>query len=186
MKKGREMRINVPPSSEHPAVFLRQLERSDANDWYTYLTLPEVFEHTSWDLHSIEDLLPMFDAFDSTSVDSVRRLAIVDNHSQQLVGTIGFHSLSNANQTSEIAYDIAPSHWGKGIASAVCDAVTRWSFSAYGFVRVQATVLHTNARSENVLRRCHFQHEGLLRSYRMVRGTPRDFLLYSRLSTEQR
>jgi RimJ/RimL family protein N-acetyltransferase len=128
----------------------------------------------------------MFDAFDSTSADSVRRLAIVDNQSQQLVGTIGFHTVSSANQTAEIAYDIAPSHWGKGVASAVCDAVTRWSFSAYGFVRVQATVLHTNARSENVLRRCHFQREGLLRSYRMVRGTPGDFMLYSRLSTEQR
>ncbi|VVE37517.1 GNAT family N-acetyltransferase [Pandoraea horticolens] len=180
------MRINVAPNSEHPDVSLRQLERSDASDWYAYLALPEVFEHTSWNLESSEDLLPMFDAFDSTSADSVRRLAIVDSQSLQLVGTIGFHTVSSANRTAEIAYDLAPSHWGRGIASAVCDAVTRWSFFTYGFVRVQATVLRTNSRSESVLRRCHFQREGLLRSYRMVRGTPGDFLLYSRLPTESR
>lgn len=179
------MRITEAPSSGHPAVVLRQLERSDADDWYSYLALPEVFQHTSWNLDSVRDLSRLFDSFDSTSADSDRRLAIVDRLDDRLVGTIGFHTISNANKTAEIAYDVAPSHWGLGVASAVCEAVTRWAFSTYGFIRVQATVLHTNARSESVLKRCHFRREGLLRSYRMVRGTPGDFVLYSRLSTDE-
>lgn len=178
------MRVLAAPNSGHPAVVLRQLERSDAGDWYAYLALPEVFQHTSWNLDSAKDLSRLFDLFDSPSADSERRLAIVDKRHDRLIGTIGFHTVSSANKTAEIAYDIAPSHWGKGIASAVCDAVTRWSFLSYGFVRVQATVLHTNVRSEKVLQRCHFRREGLLRSYRMVRGTPGDFVLYSRLSTD--
>ena len=178
------MRIMAAPNSGHPAVALRQLERSDANDWYSYLALQEVFQHTSWNLDSAKDLSRLFDLFDSPSEDSERRLAIIDKLQNRLIGTIGFHTVSSANKTAEIAYDIAPSHWGKGIASAVCDTVTRWSFFSYGFVRVQAAVLHTNVRSERVLQRCHFRREGLLRSYRMVRGTPGDFLLYSKLSTD--
>lgn len=179
------MRIKAAPSSGHPAVVLRQLERSDADNWYSYLSLPEVFQHTSWNLDSVRDLSRLFDLFDSTSGDSDRRLAIVDRLDDRLIGTIGFHTISNANRTAEIAYDVAPSHWGLGIAGAVCDAVTRWAFSTYGFIRVQATVLHTNVRSERVLKRCHFRREGLLRSYRMVRGTPGDFVLYSKLSTDE-
>ncbi|WP_179401447.1 GNAT family N-acetyltransferase [Burkholderia guangdongensis] len=175
------MRIDAAPCSGHAEVSLRQLEKSDVEAWYEYLRLPEVFRHTSWNLRSSDDLRAMFDELDSASADSTRRLAIVDNRSQQLIGTVGFHTVSSVNHTAEIAYDLSPVHWGKGIASAVCAAVTAWSFSAYGFVRVQATVLQTNSRSTEVLRRCRFRYEGLMRAYRMVRGTPGDFALYSRL-----
>jgi [ribosomal protein S5]-alanine N-acetyltransferase len=178
------MKIENAPSSGYPGVSLRQLERSDMHAWYDYLSLPHVFEHTSWNLQSPEDLAAMFDGFESTSTQSVRRLAIVSNSDQQLIGTIGFHTVSDVNRTAEIAYDLSPVCWGKGIASAVCEAVTAWSFEAYGFVRVQGTVLHSNSRSARVLERCRFRYEGLLRSYRMVRGTPGDFALYSRLANE--
>jgi RimJ/RimL family protein N-acetyltransferase len=178
------MRIEIAPSSGYPGLALRQLERSDVDAWYAYLALPQVVEHTSWNLRSRNDLLSMFDEFESTSRQSSCRLAIVSNDAQRLIGTIGFHTVSDVNRTAEIAYDLSPAYWGRGIASAVCDAVTAWSFDAYGFVRVQGTVLKSNTRSAQVLQRCRFRYEGLLRSYRMVRGTPGDFMLYSRLATD--
>jgi [ribosomal protein S5]-alanine N-acetyltransferase len=179
------LKIEFPPSSGYPGISLRQLERSDWDAWYAYLTLPNVFEHTSWNLQSREDLSTTFDALESTSPQSMRRLAIVnDGGGGELIGTIGFHTVSEVNCTAEIAYDLSPSYWGRGIASAVCDTVTTWSFKAYGFVRVQGTVLKGNARSAQVLQRCRYRYEGLLRSYRMVRGTPGDFALYSRLATD--
>jgi [ribosomal protein S5]-alanine N-acetyltransferase len=178
------MRIEVPPRSEYPGISLRQLERSDLDAWYAYLTLPHVFEHTSWNLQSRAELSAMFDAIESTSSQSIRRLAIVSNDSGNLIGTIGFHTISDVNCTAEIAYDLSPSYWGKGIASVVCDAVTTWSFDTFGFIRVQGTVLKSNSRSAQVLQRCRYRYEGLLRSYRMVRGTPGDFALYSRLATD--
>ncbi|AOJ05728.1 MULTISPECIES: GNAT family N-acetyltransferase [Burkholderia] len=178
------MRIDAAPPSGYSGVSLRQLERSDVDAWYSYLKLPHVFEHTSWDLRSREDLMPMFDGFESTSAQSVRRLAIIGDDDRKLIGTIGFHTVSDVNRTAEIAYDLSPSHWGRGIASAVCAAVTAWSFGAYGFVRVQGTVLKTHSRSGRVLHNCGYRYEGLLRSYRMVRGVPGDFALYSRLATD--
>jgi ribosomal-protein-alanine N-acetyltransferase len=39
--------------------------------------------------------------------------------------------------------------------------------------------LRSNERSAKVLARCGFEREGLLRSYRMVRGVPGDFWIYS-------
>ncbi|MBU9576812.1 GNAT family N-acetyltransferase [Ralstonia mannitolilytica] len=131
-----------------------------------------------------DDLLPLFEEFSSDSPDSARRLAIVESRTLRLVGTIGFHTVSSRNRTAEIAYDLSPEYWGRGIATTLCSAVTAWSFSTYGFVRVQASVLQTNNRSATVLQRCGFQYEGLLRSFRMVRGTPSDFAIYSKLATE--
>jgi RimJ/RimL family protein N-acetyltransferase len=136
-------------------------------------------------LRTKDDLLPLFEEFESASPDSARRLAIVENNTQRLIGTIGFHTVSSVNRTAEIAYDLSPQYWGRGLATALCSQATAWSFSTYGFVRVQATVLQANSRSSRVLQRCGFQYEGLLRSFRMVRGIPSDFAIYSKLAADK-
>ena len=51
-------------------------------------------------------------------------------------------------------------------------------------VRVQGTVLETNVGSARVLQKCRYRHEGLLRSFRMVRGIPGNFQLYARLNDD--
>ncbi|SFC94577.1 GNAT family N-acetyltransferase [Collimonas sp. OK412] len=169
------------PDFVHELVALRPLSRADAAAWYAYLTMPRVLDHTSWDLRSMDDLMQKFDALESLDPASEIRLAIVRHDSGALVGTIGFHSISLLHKTVEIAYDLAPAVWGKDIAPAVCNAVAEWGFSYLGAVRIQATVLDSNTRSIRVLEKCGFQCEGLLRSFRMVRGHPRNFWIYSRL-----
>jgi ribosomal-protein-alanine N-acetyltransferase len=176
------MRIDSPPDSGYPDIALRQLERTDIPAWFDYLSLPEVIEHTSWNLRSAADLVPMLDAFESRAPTSMRRMAIIDQARNGLAGTIGFHTVSDVNRSAEIAYDLAPAYWGRGIASAVCAAVTAWAFSHEGLVRVQATTLETNLRSDKVLEKCGYRYEGLLRAYRMVRGTPGNFRMYARVS----
>jgi ribosomal-protein-alanine N-acetyltransferase len=176
------MRIAFPPDSGYPGIALRQLERADIPAWFDYLSVPEVVEHTSWNLRLAADLVPMLDAVESSAPTSMRRMAMIDEERGGLVGTIGFHTVSDVNRSAEIAYDLAPAYWGRGIASAVCTAVTAWAFSHEDWVRVQATVLETNLRSDKVLKKCAYGYEGLLRAYRMVRGTPGNFRMYARVS----
>lgn len=178
------MRIPTAPTVDFLNISLRQLERTDITAWYAYLSNSEVTQHTSWNLRSEEDLLPLFDEIESTHSTSIRRLAIINQTSGDLIGTIGFHSISEANRSAEIAYDLAPAYWGKGIASAVCSSVTQWAFTEYGFVRVQGTVLETNRGSAQVLVKCGFQYEGKLRAFRMVRGRPGNFEMYAILNTD--
>ncbi|WP_175907058.1 GNAT family N-acetyltransferase [Burkholderia seminalis] len=178
------MRIDRPPRSGFPGLSLRQLDRADLDAWYAYLSNPDVFRHTSWNLRAPDDLLPLFDNIESADPDSIRRLAIVDTASGTLAGTVGLHTVSTVNRSAEIAYDLAPSHWGRGIASAVCEAVTAWAFTTGGFMRMQAVVLTSNAGSARVLQKCGYRYEGLLRAYKMVRGTPGDFAMYARLATD--
>src|SRR5450759_53344 len=176
------MRFSDVPIIDIPGITLRPVELADIPTWYEYLSLPKVVEHTSWNLKSAEDLRPLIESYNSDDLSSEIRFAIQADFRAPLVGTIGFHTVSAVNRTAELAYDLHPSLWGLGIASACCRAVAAWGMSQRKYVRIQATVLETNAPSIRVLEKCGLSLEGKLRSYRMVRGTPRDFWLYAKVA----
>jgi [ribosomal protein S5]-alanine N-acetyltransferase len=171
------MQFKALPQPEHELVMLRPLTHADILQWYEYLAMPVVFEHTSWNVQSASDLEHY--AEQSELPSSLLRLAIAERSTNQLVGTIGFHTVSAENRTAELAYDLSPPWWGKGIASHMCEVMVEWAHSHVGLLRVQASVLTSNHRSVEVLQRCGFKREGRLRSYRIVRGKPGDFWMYS-------
>jgi ribosomal-protein-alanine N-acetyltransferase len=173
------MRFAQAPHVDGAAVTLRPLEVSDIAAWYDYLALPHVVQHTSWNLKSADDLRPMIDWYNADEPASAIRFAIVPGEGGPLIGTIGFHTISRANRSAEMAYDVHPAHWGRGIATACCRALVDWGFAQRHYVRIQATALQSNAASLRVLEKCGFAREGLLRNLRIVRGEPRDFWLYA-------
>lgn len=173
------MRFPLAPLVDSPGITLRPVELSDIPVWYEYLSIPRVLEHTSWALNSADDLSTLVVSCNCAESSSEIRFAIQAAPEGPLVGTIGFHTISPENRTAEIAYDLHPSFWGRGIMSACCRAVVAWGMSERRYVRVQSTVLETNAASMRVLEKCGFSLEGRLRKYRMVRGKPCDFWLYS-------
>jgi ribosomal-protein-alanine N-acetyltransferase len=178
------MQFSRLPDCTHDLVLLRPLEVHDLPAWFGYLSLPRVVEHTSWNLRAVDDLASYVTGAEPATPSSRLRLAIALRSTGELIGTAGFHTVSPENRSAEIAYDLAPSMWGKGIASHVCAALTGWAHGDAGVMRVQATTLESNTRSCKVLERCGFRREGLLRSFRMVRGRPGDFFMYSHLDRD--
>jgi [ribosomal protein S5]-alanine N-acetyltransferase len=176
------MQFDALPESDLPGVVLRPIEEADLPVWLAYLGRPEVFEHTSWNNPRLEDLAAYLWSPAARSPAALLRLAIAERSTNALVGTIGFHTVSPVNRSAELAYDLAPTHWGRGIATRLCRRVVAWAHEQADVLRVQATVLETNARSARVLERVGFEHEGLLRSYRLVRGVPGNFHMYSHVS----
>lgn len=176
------MQFTALPALEHPMALLRVLRADDLQAWFDILSQPVVHEHTSWNVGALSDLRHCVDGQESPTPSSAARFAIVRRDSGGLIGSAGFHTVSPLNRSAEIAYDLAPDLWGQGLARAACNALTQWAFEHVGLVRVQATALHSNLRSQRVLEACGFQREGLLRRYRVVRGTPGDFIVYARLA----
>ena len=177
------MHYDALPASEHALVELRPIVSTDLTHWYGYLKQPIVYEHTSWNLSSQDDLAHYADSSAPATAESMLRLAVALRSSDELVGTVGFHSVSSRDSRAEIAFDLAPQWWGRGIATYVCRVLVEWAHGHIGLVRVQATALQSNVRSVAVLERCEFQFEGLLRFSRSVRGTPGDFGMYAHLAT---
>ncbi|MCY4745090.1 GNAT family protein [Pelomonas sp. UHG3] len=176
------MHFRSLPIVEHDSVYVRPLSVSDMSAWASYLNNPAVYEHTSWNHPTIEDLSRYLGNETSDEPDSRLRLAIASKDGDELVGTIGFHSVAPVNKSAELAYDLNPEFWGKGIATAVGNVLVGWAHQHVGLVRVQATVLESNLRSIRTIERMGFAQEGLLKSYRHVRGTPRNFFMYARLA----
>lgn len=170
------------PRLNHDTVGLRPLEASDMEDWYDYLSLPLVYEHTSWNVQAASELAPYAWSAQAHSGSSPLRFAIARKSDNRLVGTAGFHTVSHMHQTAELAYDIHPEWWNQGIAAAVGAELVNWAHTCANTIRVQATVLETNTRSARLLARLGFAKEGLLRSYRLVRGVPGNFFMYSHIA----
>lgn len=173
----------VDAGSVASPVVLRPLAPGDVDAWYAYLWVPSVVEHTSWNVTGRDQLATLVDECLSDAPDAPVRFAIVDREDSSLVGTIGFPVRSSLNRTAEVAYDLRASAHGRGIATACCRALTEWALDEKGFVRIQATALDTNAASIRVIEKSGFAYEGLLRNLKMVRGLPRDFLLFARTRT---
>jgi ribosomal-protein-alanine N-acetyltransferase len=173
------MLFGALPELTHELVSLRPITEADLPVWYAYLSVSSVVEHTSWNVAAFTELAPYVWDPSASTESSLLRLAIALRSTGELVGTAGFHTVQPQNRSAEIAYDLAPSMWGKGIATSVCQQLVAWAHASIGLLRVQATVLESNVPSIAVLERCGFLQEGRLRSYRLVRGRPGNFYMYS-------
>lgn len=167
------------PTLEHPLIHLRPLSQADIPHWASYLNDPVVYAHTSWNHPTEHDLSRYLGAELSGEPDSAFRLAISLRDGDTFVGTAGFHTVSSANRMLEVTYDLNPRYWGRGFAAAAAGCLVDWAHQHARFVRVQATTLQSNARSRRTIESLGFQCEGLLQSYRMVRGRPGHFYMYA-------
>lgn len=169
------------PVLDYPQTILRPLRQNDIEPWFDYLTQQAVYQHTSWNVQSPAELEHYAWQTERFTDSSALRFAIADRDTDRLLGTAGFHTVTPVNASAELAYDLSPAAWGRGLATAACASLLRWGHRHVGLVRIQATVLPANQRSIQVLERNGFEREGLLRSYRKVRGPSRDFWMYSHI-----
>jgi len=110
------------------------------------------------------------------------RWALARADDDKLIGSCGYNRWAREQRTAELAYDLAPAHWGLGIMSAAVRTAVSWALGAGSIGRVEAYVMTTNKASINVLERTGFRREGMHVGHRIARGVPRDFYLYSIVS----
>lgn len=170
---------------ELAGIRLRPLRREDAPAWHAYLSDPQVTELTSYPAMSLAAVESMVQHFsEAWSAGSACKWAVATQADDRLIGTCGFNEWSRIHGWAELAYELARPWWGRGMISQAVAASLDWAFRDPVFGRVHAFVMVGNVRSERVLERAGFAREGRLRSYRMCRGTPRDFSVFGILRSE--
>lgn len=175
----------TPPTIELAGVRLRGLRPEDAAAWHAYLSDPLVTELTSYPVMSLPAVQSMIERCRAGyATGSTCKWALATPADDGLVGTCDFNELSSNQGWAELAYDLARSYWGRGIIAQAVEACLGWAFGQLEFNRVHAFVMVGNARSERVLERARFTREGCLRDYRMCRGQPRDYSVFSILRSE--
>jgi ribosomal-protein-alanine N-acetyltransferase len=166
---------------------LRPLRQSDRGAWFGYLSDRRTTEHTSWPEVSPAMVARLIDRLIGEYADRVSlRWALARTDDDELVGSCGYTRIDARNAVAELAYDLAPAYWGRGLMSAAVEAAVEWAFADGGLRRVEALVMVTNSRSITLLERRGFVRERLLPSHRIARGMPRDFWCYAKESGSPR
>lgn len=156
---------------------LRQLQAEDLPIWFNYLRNELVRESISWDVKHERELLNFLDYEHGTQ----RKWALVDEQNR-LIGTGGFHSINLDHNSCEVAYDISPEYWGKSYATELCKTLSDWAHKCLNMKRISATVMVSNTSSKRVLEKSGYHFEGIMRSYRQVRGRYPDYFLFSSIA----
>lgn len=161
---------------------LRELKRSDAKDFYSYITHEKVKKYLSSqeipsDLPGAEEEL-MYWANLFSHMRSIY-WGIATKEKDKLIGTCGYNNWSALHNRVEISYDLDYNHWGQGIMTEAVGAITNFAFEALGTRRVQATVVFDNVASMKVLEKSGYICEGKLRNYNMLHDKIVDSFMYS-------
>ena len=177
----------VPPTLVIGEYVLRPFRSDDAAAWYAYLSDARVTEHTSWPPITSELVTGVVAKIiaDYAELKSLR-WALARGDDDELIGSCGYTVWLSEQGTAELAYDLAPSYWRRGVMTAAVRAAVAWAFATGSVSRVDALVMTSNEPSIALLTRTGFRNEKMLAGHRTARGVPRDFYLYSRGDSARR
>lgn len=146
-----------PPTIDLDVVRLRPLRMDDADALYADLRDPVVTELTSYPVVSMAMVERMIErSLNRWAAGELSRLGIALQHNDQLVGTCGFNDYCEVHRWAEMAFELAQSHWGKGLMSQAVAAVLQWTYRQDRVNRVHAFVRVDNSRSVRLLERSGF------------------------------
>lgn len=100
------------------------------------------------------------------------------------VGTVSLNPPNDVWGVAEIAYMIAPDHWGNGYATEAVDLICEYAFTERRLNKVYAAPFATNIASCRVLEKVGFVAEGTLRKEAFVAGDYVDIRRYGLLAEE--
>lgn len=109
-------------------------------------------------------------------------LVVVNALTDELVGTI---LLVIAGQgVGEVGYWTSPEARGSGYASRATRLISEWGIRSRGLERIHLLTFPDNVASGRVAEKAGFVREGVLRSYRAIRGERRDLVSFSLLPSD--
>ena len=175
----------LPPKIELNGTWLRGLRITDALALYDYLQKPVVTERTSYpevSLSLANRIIEKSQTRWATGELSKWGLALREN--DRVIGTCGFNNWSKTERWAELAYDLAPEFWGRGLMRQAVKAILEWSFQQDHIDQILAYVRVDNERSIAFLERNGFMRDSCLRGFRVCQGVPYDFYLYRLLKSD--
>jgi RimJ/RimL family protein N-acetyltransferase len=96
--------------------------------------------------------------------------AIVDAHTNQLLGSASLLRIDWKQSVGLAAYWLAPEARGRGVATRALRLLATWAFSALQLARIELSADVNNERSHRVAKRAGFRRTGLLRASQEIHG----------------
>jgi [ribosomal protein S5]-alanine N-acetyltransferase len=109
---------------------------------------------------------------------------VIVNADAGVIGVTGLSEFSLRDRRAVVGTWHGREWWGKGANRRSKALVLALAFRGLGLERVTAWCGTDNARSQRALERLGFVHEGVLRSWHVHGGEPKDVIAYGMLKTD--
>jgi ribosomal-protein-alanine N-acetyltransferase len=161
---------------------LRPLTIDDAKDMFEYTSQPEAARFLSWNPHEkleetkrfLENVVALYE---NNNTEFSWAIELIDTG--KMIGVVKLFEISKNNQRAEVSYILNSRFQGKGYINEAISAVINFAFTEMKLLRVQARCTSDNKASEKVMQKANMQYEGLLRKYWVLKGEPKDVVLYA-------
>ncbi|MBP3427069.1 MAG: GNAT family N-acetyltransferase [Clostridia bacterium] len=176
------------PTLETPRLILRRIAMKDAQDIFDYSRDTEVARHVLWSAqkHISEAKDYCRYMMRRYKYDEPSSWGIILKESGKLVGTIGYMTYSEDNNSVELGYSLARPLWNGGYMTEALSRVIEYTFEAMEVNRIEAQHELTNPASGRVMEKCGMQREGVLRQRLYNKGKYVDVALYAILREDWR
>lgn len=167
-------------------VIIREKEESDVTDFLNYYSKPEVNQYILCEIpetaeEARRELLYWRNIF--YRGEGVY-FAIADKKDNRMIGSIGITSYNSYQRRIELSYDLDSDYWRRGITTRAIAKVIEYAFDDWNVNRIEASVSVHNLPSKNLLLKCGFTLEGILRQHRYQLGRFVDVYFFSLLKEE--
>jgi ribosomal-protein-alanine N-acetyltransferase len=165
---------------------LREKQESDVVDFFSYYSKPEVNQFILCELpqnleQARQELLYWRGCFYRN--DGIY-FAIAEKQSNKMIGSIGLTGYNSYQSRIEISYDLDSTYWRRGIISKAIPAVVKYAFEELKVNRIEASTSTQNIASKNLLLKCNFTLEGILRQHRYHRAKFVDVFFFGMLKDD--
>lgn len=154
-----------PEKIESDKVQLRKLITEDSKSIFRIYSHKESAIYDDWiPMKSITEaeklILKAIKSYDSKTE---LRYGIIDQESEELIGSCGIFSFDEWNRKCMFYYQVRHDKRNRGFASEAIRLMTKYSFDELGVNRIEAYITPGNDPSLRVLEKNGFHREGLLR-----------------------
>lgn len=173
---------DIQMEEDYSDITLRLLDLSDMDDFMVWATDDKVSKFCTWDTYSSKEDAMNYIINVVVPHPWMRAICLKGRP----IGSISVTpNGGNDRIRAELGYVLASKYWGKGIITKAVNIVASTIFVEWPHLeRLEAFVDVDNPGSQRVLEKAGFQREGVLRRYMLLKGWPRDMVIFSLLSTD--
>ncbi|MCW8327288.1 GNAT family N-acetyltransferase [Photobacterium sp. SDRW27] len=106
-------------------------------------------------------------------------LAIIDQDTERLLGSISLNNISAMLNSAELGYWICTKYHQQGIATEACQAIAEFAFNTLGLTRVEIVTHTGNLASQRTALACQAKFECTARNRIYAHGKAYDGLVFS-------
>ena len=144
---------------ETDRLFIRHLNILDAADFFSYRSDEEANKYQGWTPRNLNDAYNFihFKTVQEPNIpDTWIQLAVTEKANNTLIGDIGVYFMPEAHQEVKLGYTLAKTHWGKGYASEMVQAIIDHMYKEFSKTRFVAFICPDNIASIKLVTRLHF------------------------------